>query len=465
MILEGMDVAVPFRESADVCIIGSGPGGAAAAKILSATGKKVIVLEMGGHFGEGDFQSSEEWGFSNLYVQRAGLTTEDLSITVLQGRCVGGSSTINWTTSLRTPEFTLDAWVREHGLDGLSAARLDPYFTRIEKYLNIHAEPEERHNSQNANLLKGARALGYRARASGRNVRECVQLGVCGFGCPAGAKQSVDVTYLQDAANRGASIIADARADTVEVNGNKKIVRGNILERGSGVSRGSFAVDSSVVIVSASATSTPLILGRSGLGGTSGELGRNLTFHKTSAVIGVYDTPQLSWKGIPQSAMCDEFMNDDGRRGGFWVESAPFGPVLASMSLASFGKTHAEGMELLPYISVFIVLVNDTDSGGSVSPTDSGRPSLRYSTGPNDAAYMLRAIATAARMHFAAGARQVMTLHSQPVIMTDPGNIDRSLRRSAWGERRRDVQRTPARHLPHGNRPAVVRRRPTWNDP
>jgi choline dehydrogenase-like flavoprotein len=244
----------------------------------------------------------------------------------------------------------------------------------------------------------------------------------------------VDVTYLQDAANRGASIIADARADTVEVNGNKKIVRGNILERGSGVSRGSFAVDSSVVIVSASATSTPLILGRSGLGGTSGELGRNLTFHKTSAVIGVYDTPQLSWKGIPQSAMCDEFMNDDGRRGGFWVESAPFGPVLASMSLASFGKTHAEGMELLPYISVFLVLVNDTDSGGSVSPTDSGRPSLRYSTGPNDAAYMLRAIATAARMHFAAGARQVMTLHSQPVIMTDPGNIDRSLRRSAWGE-------------------------------
>ena len=76
---------------------------------------------------------------------------------------------------------------------------MEPYFDRIERYLNIHPEPIDRHNNQNRVILEGAARLGYRAKASGRNVRECNALGACGVGCPIGAKLSVDLTYIADA--------------------------------------------------------------------------------------------------------------------------------------------------------------------------------------------------------------------------------------------------------------------------
>jgi choline dehydrogenase-like flavoprotein len=90
-------------------------------------------------------------------------------------------------------------------------------------------------------------------------------------------------------------------------------------------------------------------------------------------------------------------------------------------------------MELLPYICVFIVLVNDTDSGGNVSLDTSGRTQLSYAVGPNDASFMQKAIGTAAKIHFAAGARKVSTLHVQPHSIGSISEIDGLLRRAQWG--------------------------------
>jgi len=323
--------------------------------------------------------------------------------------------------------------VRAHGLTGLSAKALEPYFESVEQALHLTVEPYDRHNAQNRKILDGAAALGYRAKANGRNVHDCQQLGVCGFGCPIGQKASADVTQLAAARASGAVVVSDARAAKISASGPTRTVSGDILDRTTGRRRLGFSIDAKVVIISASATSSPRILANSGLGVGSSALGTNLTFHRTSAVIGVYDEPQYSWKGIPQSAMCDEFMNVDGKRGGFWVEATPYGPALAAMSVPSFGKEHAALMEQLPYICVFIVLVNDTDSSGSVSVSDTGRPILSYSPGPRDSAYMREAISTAAKIHFAAGARTAWTLHTDPVQFTSPDVIQRTLRGTAWG--------------------------------
>jgi choline dehydrogenase-like flavoprotein len=103
MIVRGKDITGPVRESADVCIIGSGCGGGASAKILAEAGKKVVLLEEGGYYTSADFDGTEQTAYQSLYQRRAGQATEDLSVTVLQGRCVGGSTTVNWMTSLRTP--------------------------------------------------------------------------------------------------------------------------------------------------------------------------------------------------------------------------------------------------------------------------------------------------------------------------------------------------------------------------
>src|SRR3546814_5609803 len=42
----------------------------------------------------------------------------------LQGRAVGGTTLVNWTSSFRTPPQTLQHWASEHGVSGLSVEAL-----------------------------------------------------------------------------------------------------------------------------------------------------------------------------------------------------------------------------------------------------------------------------------------------------------------------------------------------------
>ena len=433
MIIQSKDITKPVRESADVCIIGSGCGGGASAKILSESGKKVIVLEEGGYFTPKDFQPTEEFAYTNLYRQRAGQATDNLAVTVLQGKCVGGSSTINWTTSLRTPEFVLENWARDFKVQGLSSKDLDPYFNRIEDYLNIHAEPDENHNAQNRLILDGARKLGYRAKANGRNTKDCANLGACGLGCPIGAKLSVDITYIPDAVKAGATIFSGFRAESIEVKGGRKEVLGTVIDQATQKPKFGFTIEAPIVILSASAIFSPLLLLKSKLANSSGQVGKHLTFHLTSALLGLFDNPMYPSRGIPQSALCDEFINKNGDSGGFWMEAVPATPTLASLALPGFGAAHRALMHQYQNMGATIVLVKEIDSEGSVTVNDNGRPSISYSVGPRDMQYLKQGIKTTAEVQFAAGAKEILTLHARTTSFKSVDEITRVLSRADWG--------------------------------
>ena len=51
--------------------------------------------------------------------RRPARKTADKAINILQGRCVGGSTTVNWTSSFRTPSPTLAYWREHFGLHEL----------------------------------------------------------------------------------------------------------------------------------------------------------------------------------------------------------------------------------------------------------------------------------------------------------------------------------------------------------
>jgi len=432
MIVRGKEITGPLRESADVCIIGSGCGGAASAKILAEAGKNVILLEEGGYFTSRDFDGTEESAYQNMYQRRAGQSTEDLSVTVLQGRCVGGSTTINWMTSLRTPEFTLDDWRHRFGIEGLGAKELDPYFAHVERYLNVNPEPDENHNPNNRIILDGARALGYSTKANGRNARGCVRSGACGLGCPFDAKLSAALTYVPDAVKAGATVYADCRAERIEGRGKRKRVIGNVLDNARRTTTTDFVIEAPVVIVSASAIHSPVLLLKSGICNSSGQLGRNLTFHLTTAVAGKFERTISPWSGIPQSAMCDEFLNKKGDNGGFWIEAVPVYPALAALAFPGFGGAHRERMREFPRTGASITLVKEIDSAGRVTVNDHGRPSIAYDPGPRDIEYLKQGVAAAARIHFAAGAQEVMTLHATPTVIRSEGEIEGKVRSASW---------------------------------
>src|SRR5690606_21715141 len=103
---------------ADVAIVGSGAGGATSAEILSAAGFKVLLIEEGPLRTSSDFDLQEPTAYQSLYQEGIGRMSKDGAITILQGRAVGGTTLVNWTSSFRTPPQTLEHWAREHAVSG-----------------------------------------------------------------------------------------------------------------------------------------------------------------------------------------------------------------------------------------------------------------------------------------------------------------------------------------------------------
>jgi choline dehydrogenase-like flavoprotein len=111
VILGAADLRQDLDVSCDVVVIGSGAGGAVLAAGLAEQGLSVVILEEGGHFTSKQFkQLDEAWSFPALYQERGTRATADRAITLLQGRSVGGGTTVNWTTCFRTPERILARW-------------------------------------------------------------------------------------------------------------------------------------------------------------------------------------------------------------------------------------------------------------------------------------------------------------------------------------------------------------------
>ena len=196
---------------ADVVIVGTGAGGGVAAETLAAAGLTVVLVEEGALRTSSDFRMRESEAYPELYQESAARKTRDKAINILQGRCVGGGTTVNWTSSFRTPETTLRYWAAKFGLAGFGVAELAPWFERIESRLSI-APWMVPPNANNATLAQGAKAIGIAAGSIRRNVLGCWNLGYCGMGCPTNAKQSMLVTTIPSALDKGATLVTRARA-------------------------------------------------------------------------------------------------------------------------------------------------------------------------------------------------------------------------------------------------------------
>src|SRR5204863_1136318 len=121
------------------CVVGSGAGGSVAAAVLAQAGHHVMVVEEGGHHTRRDFNMQEAWAYDALYQEHGNRATDDLAINILQGRTVGGGTTVNWTSSFRTPERTLALWAARHAVSGVDTATLAPHFAAVEERLSIGA--------------------------------------------------------------------------------------------------------------------------------------------------------------------------------------------------------------------------------------------------------------------------------------------------------------------------------------
>ena len=426
------DIGSDITLEPDFAIIGSGAGGAVSAAVLSQAGASVVVLEEGGFYTRKDFNMDEARAVRNLYQERGNRATEDLSIIILQGRSVGGSTTINWTTSFRTPRHVLEHWADVHGVEGFSYEDLESAFESVEERLSIEPFDERNMNANNRVLWRGATKLGYEPQISRRNVVNCMHSGYCGMGCPTNAKQAMHMTYLPDAVSAGASIYANVRAQRLVADGSRITeIQASVMDE-SRYTPGStrVTVRPKNVILAGGAINSPSLLMRSQLADVSGQLGKRTCLHPVPIVVGFYEDPVEAFYGAPQSVSLHkgvELATDE--RMGFFVETAPVHPLLASISATGYGDTHTLVMGRLAHMSALIALHVDgfdpEEKCGTVSITDAGRTVLNYEFTPRFWKTFRYATRFMAEIHLAAGAQEVATTHEEPVIVKSTADLEK----------------------------------------
>lgn len=398
----------------DVVIVGTGAGGGTAAEILTKAGLSVIMLEEGPLRSSNDFKMREGDAFRDLYQEGGGRVTKDGSMTLLQGRAVGGTTTINWTSSFRTPPQTLKHWTDVHGVKGVGEAEMAPWFERAEQRLNISpwAVPP---NENNDILRQGCEKLGYSWHVIPRNVAGCWNLGYCGVGCPTNAKQSMLITTIPAALNAGARLYQRARVRKLLISGDQVtgVLVDGMPEQGHQPTGVTLTVKARHVVLSGGAINTPGILLRSEVPDPHDRVGARTTIHPVNVSLGVYEREVGGWTGAPQSIYSDHFQWKDGAAGpmGFKLEVVPMLPAFIAGFLGNHGAAHAAEMRQLGHLNGMIALQRDgftEDSpGGTVSLRDDGSPVLDYALDDSLADALRRSFLTMAEIQFAAGAKAV----------------------------------------------------------
>jgi choline dehydrogenase-like flavoprotein len=415
----------------DVCIIGSGSGGAWLAHELCVKGLDVVMLEEGGYHTRREFDLTEEHAFPNLYQELGNRTTDDQSITLLQGRSVGGGTTVNWCSSFRTPERILKIWREVHGLS-LTAEELTPHWEAAEKRLHIAEWPLELINRNNRILWEGLGKLGYDRGLIRRNVNGCANLGYCGMGCPLDAKQSMLVTVLPDAVEKGLRLFANVSVRRLEVSGRRvSRVVAQVLDPKKDVPTGrTVTVEAKVTAVSGGAINSPALLLRSGLD-AEGRVGRRTWLHPVVVSMAEFDEPVNAFQGAPQSVFSHQFSERGDGKLGFFLEVPPVHPMLASAVMTGTGEKAQELLKRLPNINAMIGITIDgllpNEKGATVRLRDGafGRHSLKYEFVPENWEAFRAACREMARIQLAAGAKRVVSLHYDPVVLEREADLSK----------------------------------------
>lgn len=442
-IVQGPEITGSIDETCDVLVIGSGAGGAVLAQGLVEWGLDVVMLEAGAYHTRKDFDLDEGRAYQRFYQDRGGRSTADRAVTILQGRVVGGSTTVNWTTCFRTPAPVLEHWESQHGIQGLDPESLAPFHDVVEQRLGVATWQESLANENNRALLRGARALGYEAAPLRRNVRGCANSGMCGLGCPVDAKQSMHVTMIPDAVQGGLRLYSDVQVDSIETNAQRVVqVHGTVMHRGTEAPTDHVVrVRPRVVALCGGAINSPAVLLRSGLDANR-RVGRRTFLHPVVAVIAEYKHRIDPYFGAPQSVGSHQFATPGSGEVGYFLEAAPSHPVLASTAVPVFGSSLEYFMSRLPYYSSLIALHIDgflpRDEGGTVTLRSDGRPQLDYPIRRPLVEAMRRSHDTLARIHFAAGCTQASTLHTPPFQMSSSADVA-GLADLAYGAHRHTV--------------------------
>jgi choline dehydrogenase-like flavoprotein len=405
-ILLGRTIGTPLSLEADVVVVGSGSGGAVVARELARAGQRVVVLEEGASVPREAYAKMPPSTALRTLAREAGLGValglgDTPILGVMAGKCVGGSSVLTGGVCFRIPDDVLHEWSRDLGLADMTPDALAPHFEAIERDLRVDVVPESLRSRSTELFVEGASKLGVTMKSLRRNTPGCKGASRCNFGCPNGAKMSVDVSMLPEARQNGALIVSDALVERIVVErGRAAGVRGRLLDARTGDPKISFEVRARAVVAACGALHTPVLLARSGL--RSPHLGRHLTLHPSFRVGALFDERVDGWDGAMQSVYSDHFAHE-----GLTLIGAYTAPNVLAAAFPGVGAAHRARVRAIPNLAFFGAMIHD-EGGGRVRRWLSREPLVTYRMSDRDRLRMWRGIEILGDLAFAAGAREVL---------------------------------------------------------
>jgi len=390
----------------DVCVIGSGAGGATAAAVLATAGHEVIVLEAGGYFDDADFGGDALRGFERLYAEAGNAATWDQSVHLLAGACLGGGTVVNFCTSFRTSDDVRAEWASA-GVPWFASEEYTRSLDAVCARLSVNLE-HNRVSAREQILQRGLQSLGWHCAAMPRNVIGCEQgriCGYCGFGCAIGAKQSAVKTWLADAQEAGARFFVETRGERVRIEVGSAVGVEARTRHGQRVS-----VRCKAVVIACGAIHTPALLLRSGL--RDEHIGRHLHLHPVSNVSGIFPEEIRPWEGTMQAVYSDQFRFLSGNYG-VKYETAALHPAIHASVLPWRDPQHYRLLlSKLPQTVGVGTLLRDRD-GGRVTLDREGHAVSHYSLSDFDRKHLRLGFIGAARILEAAGAELIFSPHAK----------------------------------------------------
>jgi len=393
---------------ADVVVVGSGAGGGTIAGVLAAQGKKVVVLEVGRATSERDYRQLELESSQTMMYRGGIAVSADGNIGLLAGATLGGGTTINWHNCVKPSDAVRKEWASEHGLSDVDSPEFDRHLEAVLARMKANDACSDL-NGPHQRIVEGAEKLGWSWHTAVRNVDkdtyDPVAAGYTQFGDPSGSKMSTLNTYLRDAFDHGAVILANTRADQVCSEGGRACgVAATWTDPETGETR-RVQVTAPDVVVACGALETPALLLRSGIGGPA--VGKNLYLHPSAGIFGVYAEDQRAWWGPPQAAVMDQF-RDLGDGYGFLVEGSQYYTGVFAFQLARRDGAQAkEAMSKLGRMSDFLFVLRD-HQGGEVTIDENGEAVHTYAlTDERDIAGYRKGLRVMAELHEAAGAEEM----------------------------------------------------------
>jgi len=423
-----------LEDEYDVIVVGSGAGGAVAAYNIAGWDYKVLIVEAGPFYPSHAITHHELDMIANLYKHGAVQTTTNRDFVVFQGRCVGGSSTINNGICLRVNEpgrthpDAKDVLAKWASIGApIDAAAFHDSYDAVKDMLGIaRIEPRSgRHNGPH--LINGWHAY---ADASDNAMDKraitdwfdknfgppntptaCSYCGYCNSGCAYGRRMGVAQTYLPKACrDRHARILPDTKAQQIlwqtAADGRREAEAVKlVLPDGS-----NRLVRARVgVVVAAGTIASSKLLDRSDIDGT----GYQVSLNVASPVVALMPA------GSGGDAWDEDQMSSYVDCGDFLLESH-FQPPMSMASLMpgwfadhsqrmkNFGRVHSAGI-LFP-----------ADRRGQIVD---GKLKFRLDV-DDDLPMLRRAMATLTKVHFAAGALECYPALAKGQKVTPDMDID-----------------------------------------